>query len=67
MNVRLRYIGRPRNGLVKDKVYYFQLRQIGLKIELRKDERAWTYSDLETFLKNWKILSIKKELKHVDI
>jgi hypothetical protein len=68
MIVRLRYIGKDRDFLKKDKVYYFEYSQshtlrITL-ISLPHKDRVVTLPNLEALLDQFKILTIKKELKN---
>lgn len=68
MNIRVRYTGEKRLFLKPEKVYYFELTQFAdLRInliQLPDRERAVTYKNLESFLDDFKILTIKKELKY---
>lgn len=68
MIIRVRYIGKPKHFLVKDKVYYFNYKQHSdLTINLTlvgEPERVVHLKNLEHLLANFKILTPKKEMRH---
>jgi len=68
MLMRLRYIGKTWNDLVDNKVYYVHVVQNDdLTISLLFENQNINYRKLFDFLRDFKILSIKKEIARARI
>ena len=70
MLLRLRYTGNPNITMpfTEGKVYYCEVKQNDdLTIDIKTKNEKCKFSNLETFLKSWRILGIKKEIARARI